>query len=93
MSDPLHSADRDEQRRVPRLPADGTVRVLLHTDDLSGQTENVSSAGILLLSDEPLRVSVEFGGSSADQVRSGRLVRVQRMEDGRSGLAIEFDAR
>ena len=83
----------EDNRRVPRLPADGAVRVLIHTDDLQGQTENVSSAGVLLLSDEPVRVSVEFGGGSADQLRSGRLVRIQRMDDGRFGLAVEFDAR
>jgi hypothetical protein len=81
----------DEQRSALRLPAQGVVRVRLESTLLEGECENRSEAGVHLLSLDELRVVVEFEDEPGSSPRTGRLVRVQRMDQERSGLAIEFD--
>ena len=80
-----------DQRRSDRRALEAPVRLRLETRELVGQSENLSRAGLLFFSDEPLRVSVEVQETSGVRTYTGRLIRVQRMSESSTGLAIEFD--
>ena len=80
-----------DQRRTDRRALEAPVRLRLETQELAGVSENVSRAGLLFFSDEPLRVSVEVVESGGTRTYSGKLIRVQRMSESSTGLAIEFD--
>ena len=79
---------RSSERRALEAP----VRMRLVTRDLQGTSDNVSRAGLLFFSDEPLRVELELEVDGAPKTFVGRLVRVQRMNETRTGVAVEFDA-
>ena len=80
-----------DQRRSERRTLEAPVRVEVPEQALEAVSDNTSTAGILLFSEEPIRVSITVDGPDGVLQRSGRIVRVQRMGDGRSGLAVEFD--
>lgn len=81
-----------EQRRADRRALEAPVRMRIDSDGLEGMSDNFSSAGIMFFTDEPIRVTVEVSDPNGPQTYSGRIVRVQRMNDSNTGLAIEFDA-
>ena len=81
----------DDQRATERRALEAQVELEVLKPRLTGESDNVSSAGILLYSDEPVLVQVRFEGPEGLMTRRGRVVRLQRMGDGRHGLAVEFD--
>lgn len=88
--------DRDstgtaDQRRTDRRALDAEVTLRLETSALAGQSDNISRAGILFYSDQALRVSVEVQEAGATRTYRGRLIRLQRISDESTGLAVEFD--
>ena len=83
------AADRRDKRR---RTTNSKVELTVETTALSGRTENLSGAGVFLFSDSPLRVSVAIEQDGETLTRSGRLVRVERMNADSTGYAIEFDA-
>ena len=85
------SAQLDEMRRASRQTLEAPVVMHIETETLQGTSDNASSAGIMFFTDEPLRVSVEVVGPDGPRTYHGRLVRVQRMNETNTGLAIEFD--
>ena len=60
-------------------------------DPIQGLSDNVSREGIMFYTEGDLRVSVEFDGPDGRQRRSGRVVRVNRVSDEETGMAVEFD--
>jgi len=62
------------------------------TSQLVGQSDNISRAGILFYSDQPVRVTIELSDPSGPRTYRGRLIRLQRMSESNTGLAVEFDA-
>jgi hypothetical protein len=64
----------------------------IETSVLAGQSDNISRAGILFYSDQPVRVTVELVEPSGPRTYRGRLIRLQRMCESSTGLAVEFDA-
>lgn len=80
-----------DQRRTDRRDLEAPVHMRLETRELVGQSENLSRAGLLFFSDEPLRVSVDVQEAGGVRTYRGRLIRVQRMSESSTGLAIEFD--
>ncbi|MEQ1895344.1 MAG: PilZ domain-containing protein [Planctomycetota bacterium] len=80
-----------DQRRTDRRALEAPVRMRLETRELVGQSENLSRAGLLFFSDEPLRVAVDVQEPGGVRTYTGRLIRVQRMSESSTGLAIEFD--
>lgn len=78
---------RSSERRALEAP----VRMRILTQDLQGTTDNVSRAGLLFFSDEPMRVELELDVDGVKKTFLGRLVRVQRMNETRTGVAVEFD--
>jgi PilZ domain-containing protein len=88
--------DRDststaDQRRTDRRALEAEVTLRLETSVLAGQSDNISRAGILLYSDQPLRVSIEVKEPGGPRTYKGRLIRLQRISDESTGLAVEFD--
>ena len=60
----------------------------MQTSELTGMTENISGVGVLFFTQGSLRVQVELEDG---MVRTGRLVRVQRLSLEDTGIAVEFD--
>jgi len=87
--EPTSTAD---QRRNDRRALEAPVKMRLETAELRGQSENLSRAGLLFFSDEPLRVTVEVDEPGGKRTYRGRLIRVQRMSEQATGLAVEFEA-
>lgn len=80
-----------DQRRTDRKALEAPVAIRLETSTLSGQTDNISRAGLLFFTDEPIRVTLEVVEPSGKRTYRGRLIRLQRMSEASTGLAIEFD--
>ena len=85
------SVGTQDQRRTNRRALEARVTMRLETSALEGQSDNVSRAGILFYSDQPLLVSIELSDPSGPRTYRGRLIRLQRMSDTSTGLAVEFD--
>lgn len=80
-----------DARRAPREALETEVTLRLETESIAGLSDNLSEAGIMLFTDQPIRCVVEIGrGSSARRYR-GRIVRLQRMNETNTGLAVEFE--
>lgn len=84
--------DATESRKDPRQSHKAHVVLRLLERPIEGQSENLSREGIMFYTDQELRVSVEFEGPDGPQTRSGRIVRVTRVSDQETGMAVEFDA-
>jgi hypothetical protein len=81
-----------DQRRADRRALEAPVRMHIDSGDLEGMSDNFSSAGIMFFTEEPIRVTVEVSEPEGPRTYHGRIVRLQRMNDSNTGLAIEFDA-
>lgn len=84
------SLEDERSARRKSLEAPLTMRIEAHS--IGGTSDNVSSVGILFFTEEPLRVTIELRENGATKTYSGRLARVQRMNEAMYGLAVEFDA-
>ena len=80
-----------DQRRDSREALDARVTMRIETTTATGQSDNASRAGILFYTDDPIQVSIEVQGPSGPRVHHGRLIRLQRMSESSTGLAVEFD--
>ena len=87
-SNPTRTVD---QRRADRRALEAPVRMHLETTTLEGVSDNISRAGLLFFSEEGLRVRVEVHEDEGTRSYLGRLIRLQRMSESSTGLAIEFD--
>ena len=81
-----------ERRRHNRRAVQAQVRLSIDTNEVLGYVENLSRSGLLFYSEGDLRVSVRLEEDGKITVRSGRLVRAQRMRGDSFGWAVEFDA-
>ena len=81
-----------DQRRTDRRALEAGVTMHLETSVLVGQADNISRAGILFYSDQPVRVTIELAEPSGTRTYHGHLIRLQRMSEASTGLAVEFDA-
>lgn len=80
-----------DRRRHNRRAVQAQVRLSIDTEEVLGYVENISRSGLLFYSDGDLRVSVRLEEDGKTTVRSGRLVRAQRMRGDSFGWAVEFD--
>jgi PilZ domain len=80
-----------DRRRHDRRTSHGTVRLTVDTKEVEGALENVSRSGLLFFSDGDLRVTVQIQENEKTNVRTGRLVRAQRMRGESIGWAVELD--
>jgi PilZ domain len=86
---PTGTADR---RAARRLDSSARIRLRVAPSEIDGRAENISETGILFLTAEALRVSVEVEENGIAQWREGRLIRSQVMGPGKIGWAVEFDS-
>ena len=80
-----------DQHRTSRKSLEAPVTLRIETSALEGQSDNISRAGLLLYSDQPIRVTVEVADASGRRTYKGRLIRLQRISESNVGLAVEFD--
>ena len=80
-----------DRRNDKRQRSAGKVRLRVEASDLEGEMDNISPSGVLFFTAADLRVSVQLEENGQPIVRSGRLVRAQRVQPGHVGWAIEFD--
>jgi hypothetical protein len=80
-----------DQRRKSRRSLEASVTMRLETPVLSGLGDNISRAGLLFFTDEPIRVTVEVQEENGTRSYRGCLIRLQRMSESSTGLAVEFD--
>lgn len=85
-------AHLEERRSAARTRIRGDVTLRLASGSISARAEDVSSAGMLMYAQDDMRVTVEFEQDGERHTKTGRIVRMQRMRDQATGLAIEFDA-
>ena len=80
-----------DQRRTHRRALEAAVGMRIETQSIEGQSDNISRAGILFFSDQPIRVTVEVVEANGPRTYHGRLIRLQRFCESSNGLAVEFD--
>jgi len=90
MKDP-ESTGTTDQRHLTRQSLDAAVTMRLETTRLAGLGDNISRAGLLFFTEEPLRVTVEVEDAEGSRTFRGRLIRLQRMSESSTGLAVEFE--
>ncbi len=88
---PSTDTEIHDKRQNIRQALEAPVLMRIETESLEGVSDNASSAGIMFFTDEPIRVTVEVSEPDGPRTYRGRLVRVQRMSETNTGLAIEFD--
>jgi len=69
----------------------GKVKLVIAGAELEGEMDNVSPSGVLFFTGADLHVSVQLEENGQQVVRTGRLVRAQRVRPDHVGWAIEFD--
>lgn len=84
-------AESSSVRRHARRALESPLSIEVDTHALEGMADNLSRVGLMLYTDQPLRVTVRIDGFRDGQPLQGRLVRLQRMDEDTTGLAIEFD--
>ena len=89
--DPTPYTGTADRRASARHGNSTPMRVRIETSGFEGRADNVTSAGVFFFSSERLRVEVEYEEDGETLVRTGHLVRVQRMSEETTGYAIEFD--
>ena len=81
-----------DMRKHDRKLEVGSLSLFSEEQRLQGEISNVSGGGVMFLSGESLRVTVEIEHEGTRSIRSGRLVRVQRVNADDTAYAVEFDA-
>jgi hypothetical protein len=89
--DPPPSATATDRRLDRRRRSAGKVKLVIDGTTLEGEMDNISQSGVLFFTGVDLRVSVQIDQDGKSVLRSGRLVRAQRVRPGHVGWAIEFD--
>ena len=85
------SATAADRRTDKRRRSAGKVKLMIDAATLDGEMDNVSQSGVLFFTGADLRVSVEVEENGEQVVKTGRLVRAQRVRPEHVGWAIEFD--
>lgn len=78
-------------RRFERRSIDSPLSIQVETTAIEGMADNLSRVGLMLYTDESLQVTVQIDGFQGGRPLKGRLVRLQRMDESTTGIAIEFD--
>jgi hypothetical protein len=88
---PQSGATSSDRRNDKRRRTAGKVQLRVEASALEGELDNLSPSGVLFFTAADLRVIVQYEENGQPLVRSGRLVRAQRVRPGHVGWAIEFD--
>jgi hypothetical protein len=88
---PHTSVTAGDRRADKRRRSAGKIKLLIDAATLEGELDNISPSGVLFFTGAGLRVSVQIEEQGQPVVRTGRLVRAQRVRPDHVGWAIEFD--
>jgi hypothetical protein len=88
---PPPSVSAADRRGEKRRRSAGKIKLLIGAATLEGELDNISPSGVLFFTGADLSVSVQVEENGKPVVRSGRLVRAQRVRPEHVGWAIEFD--
>lgn len=81
-----------DRRIARRKPSEATLEARIEACTLEGTVDNTSKTGILFFTGEELCVRLEIREANGQtSQRTGRLVRMQRLQPGQNGWAVEFD--
>jgi hypothetical protein len=86
------SQELADQRAAERADLTVSLRLSLAAQELAGVTCDASRSGVMFTSGEHLRVEVEIEEDGVPVTRTGRIVRVQRVNAGEVAYAVELDA-
>lgn len=86
-------ASAAQRRTARRRASSAQIRVDLPATTLEGEVDNLSASGILFYTPTDLVVTMQITEANGQKsTRTGRLVRMQRLQPGHNGWAVEFDA-
>ncbi len=85
------SSSTSDRRSSDREELEAPVRMSLELGHIGGVSDNLSPAGVLFFTEDPIRVRLEIDKGGETQSFQGRLIRVQQMNEATTGLAVEFD--
>jgi hypothetical protein len=86
-------ASAAQRRTARRRSSSAQIQVELPAASLDGEVDNLSSSGILFYTAHDLVITMEITEANGQKsTRTGRLVRMQRLQPGHNGWAVEFDA-
>lgn len=91
MESPRKPVKVSDQRESERQAAAGQLGFAVPAQELQGELQDASPNGIMFYADGPLQVQVEFEQGGKRVMRTGRLVRLQKADEVRSVVAVEFD--
>lgn len=78
----------DERRIGERQPFEGEITIRFLDPVLVGPGENISAEGVFFVADGS--VKVEVSTSEGGEVFTGELVRLHKMGEGKTGVAVRF---
>lgn len=81
----------DDRRRNERRESAASLLVEIQTMQFAGHADNLSPNGVFFFSGEKIRVQVHVHEDGVEKRYTGKIVRVQQMNERESGFAIEFD--
>lgn len=81
----------EERRQSQRQSMQSRVRLTLDATHLEGRAENVSHTDVYFFSTGGLPVTVEIEEDGVVKRARGELVRLQRLANGKTSWAIEFE--
>ena len=79
-----------DRRSSERQELEAPVRLSL-AGPIQGISDNLSQAGLLFFTDQEIRVEVEMEHGGERKQLTGKLIRVQQMNETTTGLAVELD--
>lgn len=87
------STATDNRRVSDRRESSANLLVEIQTMQFSGQADNLSPNGVFFFADEKIRVQVHVHEDGVEKSYTGKIVRVQQMNERECGFAIEFDRK
>jgi hypothetical protein len=91
MSPDRPSSSTSDRRTSERREFEAPVRMTFEIEGVEGTTDNLSSAGLLFYTENPIRVRVQIEHEGGSKSFQGRLIRALQMDEETTGLAVEFD--
>ncbi|MBM3990696.1 MAG: PilZ domain-containing protein [Planctomycetes bacterium] len=89
--DPTEPPRPNERRKASRRSDDLLLEVAFDAKSIAGRAEQISAEGVFFFAHEPLRVTLKLVQDGQEQSYPGRLVRVERLSEHTTGLAVEFE--
>lgn len=84
----MKTGKKAERRASKREDVEISVGIRISTEPFKGHTRNISREGIMVITDNRIKLSVDMNGKEW----KGTLVRIQPIDKESWGLAVRFDS-